>query len=135
MGEKMITGILIDTKKKAAAVATVKNDFQEFYRILNCDLVEITARRIIPGSNRVFNIIADEEGLCKNADISALSSDESDGLVGNLFIVGEMRGYGGLTELTEDEQKAILNQCRIRSTRMHPEGLMILHHCDPIDIE
>ena len=132
MGEqKKITGVLV--RKDKASIVSVADELEEYYKLLGCSLIEIVDRRIAPDhTKKLFSIVCDEEGLCKNEPrISAISSFGEIDLVGDLFITGASKN-GHLTSLEADDADEILKACRMIPTERHPEGIMILTKCDQL---
>ena len=101
-----ITGYLIDiASDEEARPVTVEHSLQSFYKLLNCDMIEITPRRI-GRDNRLYDIICDEEGLLKGAPtVSAYATDDEPVLVGSLLIVN--MGEDDVESLTPDDIKYI----------------------------
>ena len=123
---KQLTGVLIDTEAREARILTIKDELDEFYKILNCETIDIVKRRV--GRSEV-NIICDDEGTFReDPKISAIGNLGNVMLVGNLFVVGIEDNEGELTSL--DNPENILRKCRMTPTRQHPEGLMMLTQCD-----
>ena len=80
-----ITGYLVDVVNKTNGPVEVDGTLEDYYRVLNCDIFDITNREI--GRKR-FDIMCDDEGLLKSNPIpSALDVFNRCALVGNLFIV------------------------------------------------
>ena len=76
---------LIDTEAKEARVVEIddSNHLTEYYKHLNCYLIDITRRQV---GGRYFDIIVDDEGLfADNPIVSAIDSQGEPALVGNLL--------------------------------------------------
>ena len=54
-----MTGLLIDVEQSKVQIVTDASSLQDYYKLLNCDLIDIVRRRI---GGRHYNIICDEEG-------------------------------------------------------------------------
>lgn len=93
-----IKGVLVDVINKRIETREVEDTLEEYYNLLNCDMIEIVSRHI---GGKDYDIICDEEGLLKvNPIVSAFDSLNQPMLVGNLFIVnyGENGKEASLTE-------------------------------------
>lgn len=120
-------GLLLDIKNNKTQVVEVEG-LEQYYELLNCQLVDIVNRRI--GRKR-FEIICDDEGTFKeDCKISAINNLGQPMLVGSLLICGKADMEGELTSLTDKEityiQERIQNMC----TRKHPEGYLMLTQCE-----
>ena len=123
-----IKGYFIDVANEQARPVTVEYSLESFYKLLNCDMIDITPRRI-GRDNRLYDIICDEEGLLKGAPIvSAYTTDNEPVLVGSLLIVNI--GEGDLESLKPDDIKYIRDYVcdliDLRKGTIHP----ILTQCD-----
>ena len=87
-------------------VVEVKKDkLNEFYKLLECDAIDIVKRKI--GFNNYY-IVCDDEGLLKKSIPSAIKIPSLDiALVGNLLIFGSVDDEGDLIGLNEEQQKEI----------------------------
>lgn len=123
-----ITGIFVDTKNKKTSVLTVDDELETYYKLLNCNLIEIVPRKI---GNSIVNIICDEEGLLINDPLMSAVDGAGNGmLAGSLFITGLADDEGELTSLTEEDRQQVLEKCMVLPTRKHPEGLMMVTECE-----
>ena len=128
MSKKILRGVLVDVEKETAGVVEIPDELDEFYKILNCDCIDIVVRQI--GRKR-FNIICDDEGLFKDPQkISAIDNLGQAQLVGNLFIVGSSVLDGDLTGLTEKEAAYILARVQKIGTIKFPAGYPMLTQCE-----
>lgn len=84
--KKMLTAIVIDTKENTITVREVKDDINEFYKVLNCDCFDIARRRI---GGKPYDILCDDMGRYVTEPVlSAINPFMmEDYLVGNLIIV------------------------------------------------
>lgn len=130
MAKKLLRGVLVDVENETASDVVIRDGLDEFYKILNCDCIDITVRRI--GYRREkFNIVCDDEGLFKDPQkISAIDNFGQPQLVGNLFIVGGEVIDGELTSLTESEVAYILAMVQKMGTRKFPAGYPMLTQCE-----
>lgn len=100
-----IKGVLVDIINKRIETREVEDTLEEYYNLLNCDMIEIVSRHI---GGKDYDIICDEEGLLKvNPIVSAFDSLNQPMLVGNLFIVN-YGGNGKEASLTEEDIDHIL---------------------------
>ena len=126
--ERKLTGILVDVENEDVKVIEIEDKLDEFYRILNCDIIDIAHRYI--GDKR-FNIVCDDEGLFKDEPkISAIDNLGNMMLVGNLFIVSGKNYDGELHSLSEEEIKHILARVHSISTHRYPVGYPMLTNCE-----
>lgn len=126
---KKLLGVLVDVEKEEAKVIEINDDLNEFYRVLNCDTIDIVTRRV---GKKLVSIICDDEGLFKDEPkISAIDNRGNVMLVGNLFIVsGETDGDGDLVSLTNAESKYIMERVKTMYTRIFPDGYPMLTQCE-----
>ena len=112
-----IKAYLIDVANNHHDVITLDGSLNDYYKALNCDLFDI-ARRSIGG--KYFDIMCDDEGLLKdNPKVSAISTDRSPMLCGNLLVV--KHDYAGNTiSLTQEEIEHIKKYICIISTTRYP---------------
>lgn len=94
---KMIKGILI--KEDKVEIVKVENSLIELYKLLDCDLIQVVERKI---GNKVYDIICDEEGLLKPNFQSAICTNYTENLYGNILIVNH-DDEGNFTSLDDDE--------------------------------
>lgn len=96
---RKITGVLIADGK--ATVTEVDDDLDAYYKLLDCEMIDIVTRRI---GGKYYDIICDEEGLFKD-DPAVGMVNEFDGrvmLVGRLFIC-QHDGRGNQKSLSQTE--------------------------------
>jgi hypothetical protein len=125
---KKITGVLIDVERGTAAITTLEDNLQTYYKALNCDLIDIVARSV---AGTPVEIVYDDEGLLKNfPKISAINDMGDPMFCGSLFIVGPADEEGNLTSLTNDDAERVMQQVYFRSTRNWPIPYPMLHQCE-----
>ena len=130
MSKKLLRGVLVDVENEKVQVTEIEDTLDEFYRILNCDCIDITRRRI-GRSRKCYDIICDDEGLFKaEPKISAIDNIGQPQLVGNLFIVGGPDAEGNLVSLTNDETAYIMGKVQLLGTRKYPAGYPMLTQCE-----
>ena len=127
-----IKGVLIDVISNTAKVVEIEKSLKSYYKILNCDLIDITSRYI---GGKLFDIICDDEGLFKEDFIaSAVTSYNRIALVGNLFVV-KFDGNDDETSLDDEEIEHILNHVKMVKCNLYEEGRVMLVKVDHINIE
>lgn len=114
-------------KGQTPEVLDIKDDLQEFYKLIACHCIDITNRKI--GRKR-FDIICDDEGLLKDSPkISAINNLGQPMLCGNMIIVNSDED-GNLVGLTDKDAEYVL--CRIQKmyTHKYPKGYYVLTQCE-----
>lgn len=92
---------LLDTEKQEAREVDISADLETYYKILNCNLVTVTERKI---NGVYYDVIADDEGLFKEKPIiSAITEEGKAALVGNLLIQRYNAEKGSAEELTPED--------------------------------
>lgn len=96
--------LLIDVKNFAVRMVDA-GTLKEYYRLLDCDTIDIVQRKI---AGKTYEIICDDEGLLVDAPIlsAAWKTTKRPALFGNLLIAGEAID-GELTSLTDEDEKPI----------------------------
>lgn len=80
-------------------------ELKSYYKLLHCDLVTITERKI---NGKFFDIVADDEGLFKpDPVISAITEEGKPALVGSILIQRYDPETGGAAELTPEDIETI----------------------------
>ena len=121
--EMMIRGVLIDVVNNTAKVVEIEKKLESYYKILNCNLIDITSRYI---GDRLFDIICDDEGLYKeNFIVSALTKNRTPALVGNLFVV-KFDGCEDETSLTDEEINYVLGKVGLVKCSIYSEERIML---------
>lgn len=108
--------VYLDVFSNEVKKMTIDDDLKTFYKMLNCNIVEMPERRI--GENeKYFTIIVDEEGLLKTNPIpSAIDPFGKPCLAGNLIICDSDWETGELASLSDDEVEYIKNHIQPVST-------------------
>ena len=131
MANKLLRGVLVDVENETASVVEIPDELEEFYKILNCDCIDIVVRSIGGRFRKKFNIVCDDEGLFKNPQkISAIDNLGQPQLVGNLFITGGTDPDGNLMSLTDHDAAYVLAKVQKMSTRKFPAGYPMLTQCE-----
>lgn len=115
---KTIKGILVDVQNEEVKVVEIEDELQSYYKILCCDIIDITQRKI---GDKHFDIVCDDEGLLKeNPKISAIDVLNRPQLVGNLFIVN----FNGqdITSLDDEDIKYVKERIHVVRTNYYPNG-------------
>lgn len=104
---KLLKTMLIDVLDKGkASVVVIRNELEEYYRLLKCNYVE-SYRAVI--GNKTFDIICDDEAkLHPNGTPSVINSDNQPVLINNVLICN--RGYDGYTSLSDEDIELIKKQ-------------------------
>ena len=93
--------LLIDSERGEDRVVETEGGLDNYYKLLDCDLVDITTRSI---GGELFDIICDDEGLLKDDRIvSAVDKKGRPALVGNLLISKADEEEGRQIGLTDEE--------------------------------
>lgn len=122
---KKITGYLIDVQNGTAGHVTIDKSLESYYKILNCEFIDIT-HRVIVGEQREFDIICDDEALMNDdARLSAVDTHGNMMLFGNLFVV-KFDGVDDEMSLTEDDINYVKQYVKTLGTYRHPEPYPIL---------
>ena len=131
MAKELLRGVLVDVEKETASVVEIPDELEEFYKILNCDCIDIVVRSIGGRLRKKFNIVCDDEALLKNAPkISAIDNLGNPQLCGNLFIVSGEVIDGNLTSLNEYDEAYLLSKVQKMGTRKYPAGYPMLTQCE-----
>lgn len=99
--ENKIKGILIDVKKGSFSVLEIEDTLKEYYRILNCDCIDIVTRCI--GCHECYKIVCDDNAFLKSNIPSVFDIDGNVHLVGNVFIVSNFSVDGELNSLDDED--------------------------------
>lgn len=115
----MIQVIYVNVDKgEKPKIKHIEDDIDTFYKLINCDSVEMPQRQI---NGKYFTIICDEEGALKsNPIVSACSHKGEPMLVGNLIITGLPNEYGDLTGLSDNDVLLIMSKFK-KTLLYHPE--------------
>ena len=101
MKEENVTGVLIDVKTGTASTVTIKDELNEYYKILDCKYIDIYGRKV---GKCWYSIVCDDEGaLREGATVSAIGLRGEIAFYGNLFILGKVQDDGELHSLTDEE--------------------------------
>lgn len=96
---------LLDTEKQEAREVDISTDLETYYKILDCNLVTVTERKI---NGVYYDIVADDEGLFKeNPIISAITEEGKAALVGSLLIQRYDAEKESAAELTREDVESI----------------------------
>lgn len=128
MKQNRLTAVLVDTEKEIFGIVNIPNDLNTFYKVLGCQYIDITVRRI---GTKTVEIICDDEGLLVDSPkISAINNLGQAQLVGSLLIVGVGDSDGNLTSLSNNEANYILNRIQLLATQKIKRPYPILTQCE-----
>ena len=126
-----IKGVLLDVEKNTVEKVEFEPTLENYYKMLNCDMIEIATRKIGVKNGRVFAIVCDEEGALKeDPKISAINDIGEAMLVGSLLIVGEADDDGNETSITDSDADFIIGKVQDMSTRLYPNPYKMLTQCE-----
>ena len=92
---------LLDTEKQEAREVDIGTDLESYYKILRCDLITVTERKI---NGVYYDVISDDEGLFKeNQILSAITEEGKAALVGSILIQRYDPENGTAAELTQED--------------------------------
>jgi len=121
-GEKIMKVFVLDTEDQSFNFVETEGGLSEWYRLLHCDLIDITERKI---GGKYFDVICDDEGLFKeNPIISAITDSGEARLVGSIAICNH-DGEGHETGLTWEDEKIIVMKQAI-ATRADGEKFHVI---------
>ena len=112
MKKREVKGLLISVKpddRITAGLRIVSGNLEDYYNILNCEVIDIVSRRI---GKKYYDIICDDMGLLKDDPIPTAYDERFEpALYGNLFIVNEpdQDSDGYVTSLTDEDYTNIWN--------------------------
>lgn len=105
---RIIKGILVDVLHSKCQILEIRDELDEFYRILNCDTIDIVKRRIgRDGKQVTCDIVCNDEGFLVPEPISAVNTTFTDAIAGSIFIVGSSDGEH-LVSLSDTDAKEVL---------------------------
>ena len=101
MKGKNMKVVLVDTEKNTIEVKTIKDDLDEIYKYLKCDLFDVARRKI---GKHAYDIIADDLGFYADNPICTAVNPliQEDILVGNLIICRH-EGNGEFMSLNDND--------------------------------
>lgn len=117
---KKITGYLVDVEHRTAGPVTIEKSLESYYKILNCDCIDI-ARRVIGSKKRKYEIICDDKALLKDSiKISAFTASVDAMLCGNLFVV-KFDGIDDVISLDNDDIEYLKRYTNWFETSLFPK--------------
>lgn len=103
-------GLLLDVINQEVRVVDCESDIHEWYKLLNCDIVEMPEFTI---GGKSYTIVCDEEGKLKDYPIiSGINPINEVVMVGNLLIFNTDYEECDVTDLTEDDIKHLRRYIR-----------------------
>jgi len=123
----MIKAYYVNPATNTAEARDIDPELDTYYRLLDCDTIDIVNRGFGRGGRRRFDIICDDEGLYKTDPlISAIDDLGRPMLVGALLVTGVADDKGELTSLTDDDVRLLTRYTVHLGTRLHPKGWKML---------
>lgn len=117
--KKELLGFIVDLKKRTAEPCLFKDSLQEFYRLLDCRLIDIQEALI---EGRPFDFIVDDEGLLKESPKpSAFTKDEKPVFCGSLLVCRSDPETGKEAPLSNEDITLLLSHVVEVSNRAKPE--------------
>ena len=108
---------IIDTKKRKSYISEIKDELEDYYRVIGCRLIDIQSRAI---DGVYYDFICDDEGLfTEKAIVSAVSQDGKPQLVGSIIICKYDETTGGEKGLEDEDIKRISDRLAIATS---PDG-------------
>lgn len=115
---RTVKGVLIDVHQAMCRTIAIEDRLEEYYKILHCDYIDISRRRIGSG---YYDVVCDDEGLLKKSPIpSAYDQNGGIAFVGNIFVC-QSNDVGDLVSLTEDEIRTLRANVRV-GVHFEPNG-------------
>lgn len=103
---KEIQAVLIRPKACKAEKVSFKPSLQEYYRLLECELIEYAHRTVF---GQEVCIVCDEEGLFDGTNVaSAVNNDGKIMFVGNILVIGAENENGHDTGLSDEIADIVL---------------------------
>ena len=119
--------ILLNVYKNEVSVIDIQPELDEYYKNLECDLIDIVQRKI---GGKWFDVMCDDEGLFNESQkISAITNMGEPIFVGNLMFFRN-DGEGNLIGLEDEDVQHIKDHIQTMYTRQHPEGYQMLTQCE-----
>ena len=120
--------LLLDVENRKVKVVEA-NGLDDYYKFIDCNYVDIIHRRI--GDVEVEIVIDDEGALVENPKISAIDVTGEPMLFGNLLVAsGRVTDDGELTELTQDEVDALMDNISTITTSVYREPYPVFVEID-----
>lgn len=107
---RKIYGYLLDPIDSIYEPRELQDDIHTYYRVLHCDLIDITGIQI---NGKQYQVICDDEGLLRENPLPTIYRPDGT-LVGACFVTGLADDDGNLTSLTDDD---VANIARYLVTR------------------
>ena len=121
--------LMIDVENRKVEMVEA-NTLADYYKLIGCRTIDIVHRTI--GDDIEAEIVIDDEGaLVESPKVSAISSEGTPTLYGNLLIAsGRVTDDGDLTELTEAEIDEIMGNVDTITTSVYKEPYPALVEVD-----
>ena len=119
--------LLLDVKNEKVEAIDIEPTLDEYYRVLDCDIIDIPTRYI---GGRKFDIICDDEALLKDdTKISAINRNGGAMLGGNLLFCHH-DNEGNTVGLEDEEIEFLKDKIHVLSTRLFSDGYPMLTRCE-----
>lgn len=120
--------LLLDVENRKVKMVEA-NGLDDYYKFIGCKYVDIIHRWI--GDVEVEIVIDDEGALVENPKISAIDVTGEPMLFGNLLVAsGRVTDDGELTELTQDEVDALMDNIATITTSVYKEPYPVFVEID-----
>jgi hypothetical protein len=117
--KKELLGFIVDLKNGTAEPCFFKDSLQDFYRLLNCRLIDIQEAYI---EGKAFDFIVDDEGLLKeNPKPTAFTKDEKPVFCGSLLVCRSDPETGREAPLSSEDVSLLLSRVVEVSNTAKPE--------------
>lgn len=101
---KKITGVHVNPKTNTVREITIEKSLESYYKLLDCTCIDIVHRKI---GGEYYDIICDDEALCKANAIPTAFGKDGPMLFNDLFVV-KFDGHDDVRSLTPEEASAVL---------------------------
>lgn len=119
--------LLLDVYKEEVKIIDIEANLDEYYRALDCTVIDIVERRI---GKKWFDVMCDEEGLFREPQkISAINDMGQPMLVGNLMFFHN-DGEGNLTGLEDSDIEHLKKYIQKMYTNKFSKGYPMLTQCE-----
>ena len=119
--------VLLNVFEEKVEIVDIEPTLEEYYRLLQCDLIDIVPRKI---GGEWFDVMCDDEGTFKEPQkISAINDMGEPMFVGNLMFF-KNDGQGNLLGLDDEEIQHIQKHIQHMFTKKYWAGYPMLTQCE-----